>query len=146
MASPTLGHKHVCSHCSTRFYDMGAAQIPCPKCGTPLNLPQAGAPVLITRDVEPAKTEKDGRCSLPVVESETPLGSSGAIEAFEHMDEDEASDIECLSELEDREPGRPQHTDDVEEDALMEDLQNHDIILDHADDSAEEPHRADSRH
>ena len=30
---PDLGTKHVCTSCSTKFYDMGKPEPICPKCG-----------------------------------------------------------------------------------------------------------------
>ena len=30
---PELGNKHDCYNCSTKFYDLGAAEAVCPKCG-----------------------------------------------------------------------------------------------------------------
>ena len=34
-----LGTKHECPSCSTKYYDLGKSEAPCPKCGTS----QAGA-------------------------------------------------------------------------------------------------------
>ncbi len=28
-----LGNKHECESCGTKFYDLGVADAPCPKCG-----------------------------------------------------------------------------------------------------------------
>lgn len=29
-----LGTKHECPSCSTKYYDLGKAEAPCPKCGS----------------------------------------------------------------------------------------------------------------
>jgi hypothetical protein len=31
---PELGKKHECAECGTKFYDLGKADAPCPKCGS----------------------------------------------------------------------------------------------------------------
>jgi len=43
-----LGIKHECPSCSTKYYDLGKGEAPCPKCGTPQG----------TDEDDPAPTKK----------------------------------------------------------------------------------------
>lgn len=91
MAKPEWGLKRTCQSCSVRFYDLGRAQITCPKCGAVYD----AEAVLKTRRGRPIATEKAEPVKPKKIE---PAVVDGEIEVVEDDDEDEAV-LEDASEL-----------------------------------------------
>ncbi len=144
MASASLGQKHQCSHCGTRFYDLNQQPATCPKCGTVAKMEQEVLPIEVEETTPQAddvamelsqyQLEKDDEQEE---NSELPAG----IDTIEAMEEDDDADIVSLSELDDRESGdepHAAHNDDVEESQLMDEMEEFDTILDDAEEVDEE--------
>lgn len=58
-AQGKLGTKHVCGHCSTRFYDMNKADARCPKCETSLEaMPRPGTSAVADKILQQPKAKR----------------------------------------------------------------------------------------
>lgn len=139
MVSASLGGKHVCTGCATRFYDLNQPVPTCPKCGMKVATvspsrsrrkvtAEAAAATLLKKPHESHSNVDD----LALPDDDSMFGSD--LDTIEALEEDDESDIVSLSELDDRESSDSTAVgDDVEESQLMEDMSDYDTILDDAD-------------
>jgi uncharacterized protein (TIGR02300 family) len=127
----TLGQKHICEACTTKFYDMGKKKPVCPKCGAPVV--ELAAVVLrpVAKPIKPKAKSDEGEGLAAF--------KGGEIDTIDAMEDDDDI-LVSLSELEDRENNdHAEVDDDVHEEDLMQEPQ-YDTILDskeqHSEDEA----------
>lgn len=123
MSNATLGNKHICNKCGTKFYDMLKSPAKCPKCGT--EVVEEDIAILI----KPKQEKKHKNINNKEIDSIKLTADMDSMPSID--DEDE---LKSLSELDDR-PSHGQHAghdDDVEEADLMEERQGYDVLLDDA--------------
>ncbi len=135
MGSVTLGTKHTCKDCGTRFYDLQKPEAICPKCGCDMTHHQKDDAYAVLADevVASKLTKKPLTLLFDDHDAESPTDPKHTIEA---IDEDSDDEIHNLSELDNRDThgkAHAGHDDDVEESQLMEDRPEYDTILDKAD-------------
>jgi uncharacterized protein (TIGR02300 family) len=133
----SLGKKHICAECSTKFYDLGKDPAACPKCGT--EVVQEVRESVFAMVTPKAKQEKKPKKSAETKE----LDAMKMSEPLDMMDDGD-DELGSLSELDDR-PTQGQHAghdDDVEESDLMDEKAGYGTILDNADHLGDEEARA----
>ncbi|MGO9234835.1 MAG: TIGR02300 family protein [Methylocella sp.] len=102
MAKPALGNKHHCQNCGTRFFDLNASPIVCPKCGT------VSQTVPLSRAAQSAAAvNKDKREVVPVAElvslEEADAGEDKVVVVADDDIEIEPADDPFLEEEEEEE-------------------------------------------
>jgi len=139
--SAKLGNKRNCPSCGAKYYDLGKTQSVCPKCGyvsiaseaRPIKVKTVKAAVKLVRKEEKQKKkqhidETNDDIDLSKFEDAEPVGALNEIETIEEPDE---SDIVSLEGVEERERKEDNvNTDDAEEDALIETLEESETLVD----------------
>jgi uncharacterized protein (TIGR02300 family) len=126
MTQSSLGTKHICGKCSTKFYDMQKTPAKCPKCGTEV-VDEIIAQPIVSRIKADKKLKNINANEMKSIKLTADMDSIPLI--------DDEDDLKSLSELDDRPAHGHQHAghdDDVEEADLMEERQGYDVILDDA--------------
>ncbi len=134
MADSSLGKKHICKNCGTKFYDFEKKPALCPKCGTKAKEEAVYAPIY-----SKPKSEKKAK-SIDTSEMDS-IKLTADMDSIGAMQDDNDDEINNLSELDDRPSNGNQHAghdDDVIEADLMEDMKNYDVLLDKAEEPLEE--------
>ena len=140
MAAQDLGTKRACPDCSAKFYDFGVSDpCTCPKCSC------AFTPEVKKPEPVPAPKPKPKPKPIPIViaddEDDEALGKEmGGIEALEDFDDEYEDDVDHLEEVEDHheDPDVDRNGDDAEDEMFLEDLDDHEKLVDSLSDYDEE--------
>lgn len=96
----TLGNKHSCTECGTKFYDFGKPDLVCPKCRTKVD-----TDAKTSRPTESRRKKETPEEALMEAEDVVVSGESeDTFESLEEIDDDEddvAEDIDVNDEKED---------------------------------------------
>ncbi len=86
----SLGTKHVCPKCSTKFYDFTKETGKCPKCGTMVNFAELKQAALAS--IVPTKKAK----AKPVEDEEDTPTPAADVEAIEDLDDGPETSLQDL--------------------------------------------------
>ena len=142
MAELQLGNKHVCPKCGAKFYDFGkAAPLTCPKCKHSFSpkLPHAVAAPTVPQ-ISKSKPKPKPKAAPVIEEEEEDMEEMGGIEPLEDFDDEYDEDVVSLEEVEDHheDPEVDRNSDDADDEMFMEDLQDHEKLVDSLSDYREE--------
>lgn len=138
----SLGTKRHCPECATRFYDLGALEVRCPKCAHPFEMVRqaVAAPAvsvaapLAEKPLLCRKTEQD--------DDEDTLEGMGELVELEDLDDfSDDDDFDHLEEVEEHheDPEVDVNSDDAEDDMFIDELAEDDPhLIDEPDYEAEE--------
>ena len=132
-----LGSKRFCPQCSTKFYDMNAQEIKCPKCDHKFPKPQAVKALSATGHAVSSRPKTKRRRH-----EEDELENFGEVIELVEMDEDELEDIIHLKEVEDHteEPDLDKNSDDGDDGMFIDEIGDDDLHL--VDDLDEDEEKA----
>lgn len=107
---PELGNKHDCYSCSAKFYDLGAAEAVCPKCGANQKDAAPAKPSYETGSRRKKRDEPTRKAALVEDADEAPES-----EAVEPRESDEVvADVDLDEEVET--PEGEEDEDDLDDD------------------------------
>lgn len=129
--SPSLGQKHQCVKCASKFYDLGASPVTCPKCKKVQ--PEKGA----ARKKSVAALPKKPAARKPRREE---VDGLGAVVELEEIDDFE--DVEHLGEVEEHQEAAAvdPNSDDADDEMFIDEVAADSPLVDKV---VEEPHDED---
>ena len=109
MSKLEWGKKHICSDCSTKFYDMNKPTPECPNCGSQVLIsrkPRVGRPPLSQKISEQPKVKPDLKKNITskVTTKENLKNNLSTENVKEILDIDNIEEIKEIEELETIEP------------------------------------------
>ncbi|QCE35008.1 TIGR02300 family protein [Acetobacteraceae bacterium] len=109
MADAELGHKHICTECSARFYDFNRTPITCPSCGAILQEPVSR----LKRKTEEQSLSKAS--SFDVADPDTDSDEDDLLADDDDLDDDLDDDDDDISQDIDVAPRSAKPEDDGDE-------------------------------
>ena len=107
MSKLEWGKKHICSDCSTKFYDMNKPTPECPNCGSQVLIsrkPRVGRPPLSHTSEVITKKNLKNNLSTKNVEEISDIDNTEGIENIVEIEEiEEIEELETIEPLEDLE-------------------------------------------
>lgn len=95
MAKPELGTKRLCSGCGVKFYDLGKAEIQCPKCETPF------IPVAVAEKAKPVKAPEPAKPEVKPEAEAAPVAEVELVSLEEADAEVEDQDLAAIKDVDD---------------------------------------------
>lgn len=125
MTAASFGTKRKCSECGAKFYDLGASEIQCPKCGTAILLVNA-EPVVSSPEIVKAShiMPSPKKMAEDLDDEAEELEGIGHLIELEQLDDLEDEDVDHLEEVEDHheDPSSDVNSDDADDDMFIDEL------------------------
>lgn len=126
----SLGTKRICPQCGAKFYDLGAAEVTCPKCAfifPDVSVKAKSAPAVD----EPKPEPKRNGHTIPEDDEDGEMEGMGKVVELEELDDFDDEDIDHLEEVEDHheDPEVDVNSDDADDEMFIDDLAENGLYI-----------------
>lgn len=142
----SLGTRRHCPECQSKFFDMGALEVKCPKCSFvfPIRLTSREVPLSVPALAAAPMSKKAKHYRLDKADDEA-IEGLGAVIELEELDDDLYPDLDHLEEVESHQeiPEVDVNGDDADDEMFIDEIADGDVhLIDELDDESHEEHEA----